>query len=202
MTLADQPAQVHIPTGASTATRPRSLPEPPFRGDEPLLAGAGDDPCVPAGQEADEGSPEPEDPEVVALLSALLHRYRRVGNVVPTPEGILLDVVVGGVRCMLVCSAATVPRAMATLSPREREIARMVSLGHTNKTIADVLEISLWTVSTHLRRIFAKLGVSTRAAMIGVLSGNPELARVPGSAAEKATDHVDGSHRRLRRPRG
>jgi DNA-binding CsgD family transcriptional regulator len=53
----------------------------------------------------------------------------------------------------------------ASFSPREREIARMFAKGYPNKTIADVLEISPWTVSTHLRRIFAKLRVSSRAAM-------------------------------------
>jgi len=42
--------------------------------------------------------------------------------------------------------------------------------------IADVLNISSWTVCTHLRRIFAKLGVGSRAAMVAQL---PELG-VPG----------------------
>ncbi|MGZ4888901.1 MAG: LuxR C-terminal-related transcriptional regulator, partial [Candidatus Angelobacter sp.] len=32
--------------------------------------------------------------------------------------------------------------------------------------IADVLNISSWTVCTHVRRIFAKLGVGSRAAMV------------------------------------
>jgi DNA-binding CsgD family transcriptional regulator len=52
------------------------------------------------------------------------------------------------------------------LSPREQEIVRMVAHGHSNKIIADVLSISSWTVCTHLRRIFAKLGVGSRAAMV------------------------------------
>jgi DNA-binding CsgD family transcriptional regulator len=52
------------------------------------------------------------------------------------------------------------------LSPREQEIVRMVAKGHPNKVIADVLNISSWTVCTHLRRIFAKLGVGSRAAMV------------------------------------
>ena len=42
----------------------------------------------------------------------------------------------------------------------------MVAKGYPNKTIAGVLEISSWTVCTHLRRMFAKLGVSSRAAMV------------------------------------
>jgi len=55
------------------------------------------------------------------------------------------------------------------LSPREKEIVRMVAEGHPNKVIADVLAISSWTVCTHLRRIFAKLGVCSRAAMVAQL---------------------------------
>lgn len=55
------------------------------------------------------------------------------------------------------------------LSPREYEIARMIARGHPNKTIAVVLDISCWTVGTHIRRIFAKLGVASRAAMIAQL---------------------------------
>jgi DNA-binding CsgD family transcriptional regulator len=46
----------------------------------------------------------------------------------------------------------------------------MVADGFTNKEIASVLEISSWTVSTHLRRIFGKLDVGTRAAMVARLS--------------------------------
>ncbi len=55
------------------------------------------------------------------------------------------------------------------LSPREQEIARMVMKGYPNKTIAAVLDISVWTVGTHLRRIFTKLGVVNRAAMVAQL---------------------------------
>jgi DNA-binding CsgD family transcriptional regulator len=46
---------------------------------------------------------------------------------------------------------------------------RMVAQGHSNKIMADVLGISSWTVCTHLRRIFAKLGVGSRAAMVARL---------------------------------
>jgi DNA-binding CsgD family transcriptional regulator len=52
------------------------------------------------------------------------------------------------------------------LTPRELQIVALVADGKVNKQIADVLRISEWTVSTHLRRIFAKLGVDTRAAMV------------------------------------
>jgi DNA-binding CsgD family transcriptional regulator len=52
------------------------------------------------------------------------------------------------------------------LTERELQIATLVASGKVNKQIASELHISEWTVSTHLRRIFAKLGVSSRAAMV------------------------------------
>ena len=52
------------------------------------------------------------------------------------------------------------------LSPREYEIVRQVANDRSNKEIAAILGISVWTVSTHLRRVFAKLDVHTRAAMV------------------------------------
>lgn len=60
-------------------------------------------------------------------------------------------------------------RNQCELSPREREIARMVAAGYPNKVIADVLEISAWTVCTYVRRMFAKLNVTSRAAMVARL---------------------------------
>ncbi|MBD0337347.1 MAG: helix-turn-helix transcriptional regulator [Cyanobacteria bacterium Co-bin13] len=52
------------------------------------------------------------------------------------------------------------------LTERELQIATLVALGRPNKQIASHLRISEWTVSTHLRRIFIKLGVDSRAAMV------------------------------------
>jgi DNA-binding CsgD family transcriptional regulator len=52
------------------------------------------------------------------------------------------------------------------LTGRELQIAHLVALGHCTKRIADILHISEWTVSTHLRRVFAKLNVDSRAAMV------------------------------------
>ncbi len=60
---------------------------------------------------------------------------------------------------------------LAGLSPREQQIVRLVATGLVNRTIGSVLDISPWTVATHLRRIFAKLGVASRASMIAALYG-------------------------------
>ena len=50
------------------------------------------------------------------------------------------------------------------LSPREREVLTLVAQGATNRAIASDLFISERTVESHVRRIFQKLGVTSRAA--------------------------------------
>jgi two-component system, NarL family, nitrate/nitrite response regulator NarL len=90
------------------------------------------------------------------------------GNNETSTDEIIVDAEVDGVRYLLVRSHKPITSSVS-FSPREREVARMVAKGYPNKTIADVLEISPWTVCTHLRRIFAKLRVSSRAAMVARL---------------------------------
>ncbi|HKQ72186.1 MAG TPA: helix-turn-helix transcriptional regulator [Blastocatellia bacterium] len=84
-------------------------------------------------------------------------------------DDVILDLEVDGVRCLLLRAHPKTESSPVTLSPREQEIARMVAKGYPNKTIAAVLEISSWTVCTHLRHIFAKLSVGSRAAMVARL---------------------------------
>ena len=103
----------------------------------------------------------PAPANVVPLVRDLI---RAAADNVADHDGVVLDVDVDGYRCVVI--GPLEQRDGAALSPREREIARMVAEGYPNKTIAAVLEISSWTVSTHLRRVFAKLGVRTRAAMV------------------------------------
>ena len=50
------------------------------------------------------------------------------------------------------------------LSARELEVLRLVAAGHSNKAIAAELVLSEKTVERHLSNIFAKVGVSSRAA--------------------------------------
>jgi pimeloyl-ACP methyl ester carboxylesterase/DNA-binding CsgD family transcriptional regulator len=56
--------------------------------------------------------------------------------------------------------------AFATLSPREREVLRLISDGLANAEIAARLGISDKTVRNHVSRLFDKLGVWTRAQAI------------------------------------
>ena len=53
----------------------------------------------------------------------------------------------------------------ASLTPAEREVARLVSEGLRNDAIARRLFIAPGTVKVHLSHIFAKLGITTRAEL-------------------------------------
>ncbi|HEX2275446.1 MAG TPA: LuxR C-terminal-related transcriptional regulator [Acidimicrobiales bacterium] len=66
----------------------------------------------------------------------------------------------------LVVGGVGVPGAgrRAGLSTREREVLARVAAGETNREIASALTISEHTVGRHLENIFAKLGVTSRAA--------------------------------------
>ena len=52
------------------------------------------------------------------------------------------------------------------LSEREREVLRLLALGHTNQEIAKTLFISVRTAETHRAHIMQKLRISTRAELV------------------------------------
>jgi two-component system, NarL family, response regulator NreC len=52
------------------------------------------------------------------------------------------------------------------LSEREREVLRLLALGHTNQEIAKLLFISVRTAETHRAHIMQKLHLSTRAELV------------------------------------
>ncbi|WP_313415155.1 helix-turn-helix transcriptional regulator [Pseudomonas oryzihabitans] len=59
--------------------------------------------------------------------------------------------------------------AMELLSAREREVAQLFGLGRTYKDIARQLLLSPYTVRHHLKSIYAKLGVSSKAEIARLL---------------------------------
>jgi DNA-binding NarL/FixJ family response regulator len=52
------------------------------------------------------------------------------------------------------------------LSDREREVLRLLALGHTNQEIAKMLFISVRTAETHRAHIMQKLRLTTRAELV------------------------------------
>lgn len=132
-----------------------------------------------------------QPPAVQRLVQGLLEELHTAPSLPASeerPEGVVLDLVVDGFRCVVTRMARGVEELVEPvsqgfpLSPREMEIARMVAKGYPNKTIAAVLEISSWTVSTHLRRMFAKLSVSSRAAMVARLLEKREALQASSAA--------------------
>lgn len=112
---------------------------------------------------------------VIHVLRGLLDTAERDGLELVSLDGdraLGLILECSGLRFAVLVDAACDNRR---LSPREMQIARMVAEGATNRAIGSTLEISLWTVSTHLRRVFAKLGVNSRAEMVAQLFGTPHL---------------------------
>jgi DNA-binding NarL/FixJ family response regulator len=56
--------------------------------------------------------------------------------------------------------------SIAGLTDREREVLRLLALGHSNKGVAADLEISVKTVETHRANGMHKLGLTSRVALV------------------------------------
>ena len=71
-----------------------------------------------------------------------------------------------GARMVAAEAQARAAAAADPLSEREREVLRLLALGHTNQEIAKQLYISVRTAETHRAHIMQKLGLSTRAELV------------------------------------
>ncbi len=67
------------------------------------------------------------------------------------------------------------------LSEREREVLRLLALGHTNQEIAKMLYISVRTAETHRAHIMQKLRLGTRAELVRYALAQGLLDEVPES---------------------
>jgi ATP/maltotriose-dependent transcriptional regulator MalT len=90
------------------------------------------------------------------------------------------------VRRQVVLTLERSRQVAGVLSPRERQVLRLVCEGYTNTEIARKLFISDVTVKVHVRHIFAKLGVRNRAEAVALavkqLRDEPEMGAQPQTA--------------------
>jgi two-component system response regulator NreC len=71
-----------------------------------------------------------------------------------------------GARLAQAEAEAAALAAADPLSDREREVLRLLALGHTNQEIAKMLYISVRTAETHRAHIMQKLRLTTRAELV------------------------------------
>lgn len=109
------------------------------------------------------------DPVTRRRLAALVKADREIVLVAEAEEA---DVVVSE-RVIATAAPATVPREGAALTPRERDVLRLVAQGLGNKEIAAELDLSAHTVKYHLASVLAKLGVRSRTEAVsrGIRTG-------------------------------
>jgi DNA-binding CsgD family transcriptional regulator len=75
-----------------------------------------------------------------------------------------------GVRRAKWSAANTRPQTgWPSLTDAERRVATLIGAGHTNKSAAAELGVSINTVGTHLRIVFAKLGIQSRVQLANAL---------------------------------
>jgi DNA-binding NarL/FixJ family response regulator len=84
------------------------------------------------------------------------------------------------------------------LTESEFAVVNLVARGATNRAVAERLFLSPYTVSSHLRHVFAKLGIRTRAelAHIATARGMPILERIPYERCARSHRNGSGARRR------
>jgi DNA-binding CsgD family transcriptional regulator len=98
--------------------------------------------------------------EARARLRAALELFQRLGAV-PWAERTEAEL-----RATGETARKRDPSALTKLTPQERQIAGLVAGGQSNRDIAAQLFLSPRTIDYHLRKVFTKLGITSRADLI------------------------------------
>lgn len=77
------------------------------------------------------------------------------------------------------------------LSPREREVATLISQGHDTAGIAERLLITPWTVQDHCKAIFEKTGIRTRRELKALVFFQDHLPAIAVRTPLDAGGHLD-----------
>jgi excisionase family DNA binding protein len=96
---------------------------------------------------------------VATLGSEVTGRLREQGSGMPTADAVPLA---GAIARETLAQDFMAAPHKGILTPRERDVLRLLVAGKTDREIGDALFVSRRTVATHASNIFAKLGVSSR----------------------------------------
>lgn len=114
-----------------------------------------------------------------------IRRILDLSRIAPADQGITIDFEASrdlGEALIVVrmppCSVSTTEGRLACLSRREREVARLIAAGMSNKRIADRLCIATSTVKDHVHHILEKTRLGNRAAIAAAWQSATSL---PGS---------------------
>lgn len=118
------------------------------------------------------------DPETSARLQRLARRRGQA------PETVACSLLKHGLDLELRRHQAEA--ALARLTPRQRDVARLAAQGSTNRQIAAALYVSTETVKTHMAHVLGKFGLRTKAdlrLLLADLKPHPDAGR-PSRLAE------------------
>jgi DNA-binding NarL/FixJ family response regulator len=123
-----------------------------------------------------------EELPVLFLSGARTESYDRVAGLLVGADDYVVkpfavDELLARVRRLVRHASPAAETSMALLTPREREVLRLLAGGLAADEIAKKLFISKKTVGTHLEHIFTKLGVRSRAQAIAVAYRDELVAR-------------------------
>ena len=123
-----------------------------------------------------------EELPVLFLSGARTESYNRVAGLLVGADDYVVkpfavDELLARVRRLVRHASPAAETSLALLTPREREVLRLLAGGLAADEIAKALFISKKTVGTHLEHIFTKLGVRSRAQAIAVAYRDELVAR-------------------------
>lgn len=135
----------------------------------------------------------------IVQLNDALERYAEVGATwdVTRVRGRLRQL---GVRRNL--APARPATGWAGLTGSELAVVRLVAAGQTNREIAAQLYLSPNTISSHLRRVFAKLGIGSRVELVRLFVSRAESGAGTEAGAEAEAVRAGAVTPPVRRPAG
>lgn len=76
------------------------------------------------------------------------------------------------VDAFLAEEAARVPDVLLKCTPREIQVVKFLVEGRSTREIATMLTLTISTVNTYMKRVFAKLEVHSRVELVALVNGS------------------------------